>query len=345
MSDDILAELNQREMVADYRRQINNLQRSVAREKERTEVIVSAVVRAVRDAASALEIPPVTPPPDDKRRKNAETAVVLLSDWQLGKHTPTYSSDVCEERVQLMASKVRELAAIQRADHPVKHCAVMLLGDMVEGEQIFPGQQWEIDSSLFRQTVVDGPRILVSFLRDMLADFETVTVHAVVGNHGAIGGRSRREHHPETNADRMMYQVAASLLESEPRIRFEIPERDPWMVADLGDGCRFLLMHGDQVRGSQGIPWYGWSRRVQGLDMMSRRIWKDLAFDYVAAGHFHTPVSLYINGARLWINASTESHNPYAAQQLGAAGEPAQWLLFAAPGRGVTAEYLVSLKG
>jgi hypothetical protein len=72
-------------------------------------------------------------------------------------------------------------------------------------------------------------------------------------------------------------------------------------------------------------------------------IWPDMAFDHVTAGHFHTPVSIYVNGRRLWINASTESHNPYALEQLAAAGEPAQWLLFTKAGRGVTAEYLVNL--
>lgn len=337
-------ELSASQVAAEHRREIDRLQRAIDREKDRTDAIVAAVRHVIRDHVRSLDLPPVPPPTKDRRRKDAETAIVMLSDWQLGKRTPSYDSDVCATRVELMASKVAELAAIQRADHPVKHCAVFLLGDMIEGEMIFPGQAHEVDSSLGRQVAKDGPRILAGFIRHMLANFETVSVHAVPGNHGRIGGRASRESHPETNGDRMLYWNVETILDGEDRLTWQIPERDPWIVADLGEGCRFMLLHGDQVRGSQGIPWYGWSRRVQGLDMMSRRIWNDLAFDYVAAGHFHTPVSLYINGARLWINASTESHNPYAAQQLGAAGEPAQWLLFAQPGRGVTAEYLVSLK-
>jgi hypothetical protein len=67
-------------------------------------------------------------------------------------------------------------------------------------------------------------------------------------------------------------------------------------------------------------------------------------FDHVIAGHFHTPTSIYLNGRRVWINASTESHNVYAATELAAAGEPAQWLLVATPGKGVTSEHLLSLK-
>ena len=262
----------------------------------------------------------------------------MLSDWQLGKRTPSYSSEICEERVALLREKVDELVEIQRADHPVKHLHLFLLGDMIEGELIFPGQAYEIDSSLYRQVTVDGPRILGDTVRWAQSRFPNVTVHAVPGNHGHIGGRSRREMHPESNGDRMLYQITSQLV---PDVDWRIAEKW-WHVADLGERCRFLLLHGDQVRGYNGIPWYGWMRKVMAWSSLNR-IWPDMTFDHVAAGHFHTPVSLYLNSRRIWINASTESHNPYALEQLAAAGEPAQWLLFVKPGRGVTAEYLVSL--
>jgi len=140
----------------------------------------------------------------------------------------------------------------------------------------------------------------------------------------------------------MLMQIVRTVLESEPRLSFTFPERDWWHVADLGDKCRFLLLHGDQVRGFNGIPWYGWTRKLMAWSMMWRQ-WEAMDFRYAAAGHFHTPVSIYVNGLRLWVNASTESHNPYALEQLAASGEPAQWLLMVKPGFGVTSEHLVSL--
>jgi hypothetical protein len=149
--------------------------------------------------------------------------------------------------------------------------------------------------------------------------------------------------HPASNADRMLYQIVAAETTTLglPNVTWTIAE-DWWLVANLGDRCRFFLLHGEDVRGYAGIPWYGWTRKMTGVSSLNR-IWPEMDYDHMVAGHFHTPVSLYINGRRLWINASTESHNPYAARQLSAAGEPAQWLLFTKPGRGVTAEYLVDL--
>ena len=325
-------------VVKDLRRTVDRLNRQLGREKDRTEALMAAVHQAMSDSIAGLDIPPVAPPKKDRRTKGEEIAVLLLSDWQLGKHTPTYSSETCEERIAVLRDKVDRLVEIQRADHPVKRIALFLLGDMIEGELIFPGQAWQIDSSLFQQVAVDGPRILGDTVRWAQSRFEEVEVHAVPGNHGHLGGRARKEMHPESNGDRMLYEFTRQLV---PEVNWHIA-RDWWAVADLGEKCRFLLLHGDQVRGYNGIPWYGWMRKVMAWSSLTK-IWPDMAFDHVAAGHFHTPVSLYVNGRRIWINASTESHNPYALEQLAAAGEPAQWLLFAKPGQGITAEYLVSL--
>lgn len=320
---------------------IRRLKRQLADEKDRTEAISKAVNQAIYDGIAGLELPDFTPASKDKRQGSAETAVLLLSDWQLGKRTETYDSAVCEERIKLYCEKVQSIVELQRAHHPVKHAAIFLLGDMVEGELIFPGQEHEIDASLFDQVTVTGPRILEGVIAWAAEFFETVTVYAVPGNHGYLGGRARKNMHPLSNADRMLYRICQMLTERYlPNVEWHVSQ-DWYQIADLGPRSRFFLCHGDNVRGYSGIPWYGWQRAVQGLSMMNK-IW-GIEFDYLAAGHFHTPVSIYINGIRYWINASTESHNAYALKQLNAAGEPAQWLLFSKPGFGTTAEYLVGL--
>lgn len=306
------------------------------------EELVDAVYRAAFDAASGLTLSPVSPPPTDRRTKaRPEVAVAMLSDWQLGKKTPTYSSEVCEERVRLYADKLRRLADIQRADHPVRELRVWLLGDLVEGELIFPGQSHRIDASLYRQVAVDGPRILGDFLRAMLAAFDTVHVTAVIGNHGAIGGPVRREMHPESNADTMVYRIVEQVVKDE-RLTWDIA--DPmgergWYAIDRIGNYSALLFHGDQVRGGfAGFPWYGFGKKVQG--------WHQTIgpFNDVAAGHWHQPASFPLNEVVVRVNGSTESDNTYALEQLASAGRPCQWLYFVDPDKGrVTAEYRVWL--
>jgi hypothetical protein len=314
--------------------------RKLEKAKSKQEELIAATYQATRDALAALEIPPVPEPPKDPRRKSGETAVAILSDWQLAKITPSYSTSVCERRIERYADKVLELTEIQRADHPVRDLRVYLLGDLVEGEMIFPGQAHQIDASLFRQTHVDGPRILGNFLRRMAANFDSVHVVGVIGNHGAIGGRARKEYHPESNADAMLYEVTRLALGEQPRLTWAptwTEGQRHWFSIDTVGTKTFMLIHGDQIRGYNGIPWYGFDRRVSKWHMMYG------PFDYMLAGHFHTPTRMYINGVTVWENGSTESDNPYAAEQLAASGEPSQWLLFAHPRQGVTAEFLVRL--
>ena len=97
---------------------------------------------------------PATPSPvNDSRTKGEEVAVAVLSDWQLAKVTPDYNSLICEERINKYADKVVSLTEIQRADHPVKDNHVWVLGDIVEGELIFPGQSFLIDGVSVDQSV------------------------------------------------------------------------------------------------------------------------------------------------------------------------------------------------
>lgn len=325
----------------DLREALQRSMRATDQEKNKKADLVNAVYQAARDGIAALDFTPVAPPDADRRKRTGETAIAVLSDWQLAKVTPTYNTAVCEERIQRYADKVIKLAGIQRADHPVRDLRVYLLGDLVEGELIFPGQAHLIDASLYRQVLVDGPRILGDFLRRMSTVFERIHVVGVIGNHGSLGGRARKDYHPESNADTMMYEATRMAMGKQKNITWGAnmtPGERHWYAIDQVGDKRFMMFHGDQIKGGfGGFPWYGFGKKVQGWYMIHDQ------FDYALSGHFHTPVRMFLNGVTLWGNGSTESTNTYAAEALAAAGKPCQWLLFAHPKHGVTGEYLVHL--
>lgn len=315
--------------------------------RAKKEQYVEALQEAVLDNFRMLELPKIAVPPHSKKRGGKEICVPIISDIQLAKTTATYNSQIAEQRVDLYADKIIKLARLHKATTPVDKCVVLAVGDIVEGELIFPGQAHEIDSSLYKQVTVDGPRIMYNFFSKLLTEFKEVEVVWVIGNHGALGGRSRRDYNPETNADRMLGKILETMFAKEKRIKFIIPEGDKkknwYTVANLGDKCKILCFHGDNIRGSMGLPFYGYNKKILG--------WKALAsaglmedFTHAVCGHYHTPTSLYLNDVRLWVNGSTESHNAYAQEQLAAMGRPSQYTLFVKPDKGVTAEYLVDLQ-
>lgn len=325
------------------RQTIGRLSRQLAAAKASKDELVAAVYQGAKDAASGIVLPPVPKPAPDRRTGKPEVAVPWLSDWQLAKITPSYSSAVCEQRVELYADKVLTLTGIQRADHPVRDAHVIITGDLVEGELIFPGQHWLIDASLYEQVCVSGPRILGNFLRRMLGAFDRVNVTAVIGNHGRIGGRASRDYNPESNADRMLYRITQQLLAGEKRLSWTIPdggrERNWYAIAEIG-GYRALCIHGDQFRGQSGMPWYGIAKKAGGWAMGAI----DEQYSEILFGHYHQPTRLTLNSVTARCSGSTESHNTYAQEQLAAVGRPSQNLLFVSPSRGaVTAEYCVWL--
>ena len=330
------------EAIKDLKQTNQRLLKQIDKLKDKKADLVEAVYMGARDGISTLDLPKVKAPAKSKT-KGEEICVPLLSDIQLAKRTPTYNSEIAEERVLRYADKIIQITRVQKANHAIKKCAVLCLGDIVEGELIFPGQAHEIDSSLYKQVTVDGPRILHGFFSKLLTEFDEVEVYWVIGNHGALGGRSRRDYNPESNADRMLGKILETMFANEKRIKFIVPDKTWYLVADLGKKAKFLCFHGDNIRGSMGLPFYGYNKKILGWKALaSAELMED--FTHAVCGHYHTPTSLYLNDVRVWVNGSTESHNGYALEQLAAMGRPSQFCLFVKPSKGVTAEYLVNLE-
>jgi hypothetical protein len=322
---------------------IRSLLRQNVKLKASKAELIEAVYRAAKEAAQGLEIVPVPVPIKDRRRGGAEIAVPLYSDLQLGKITPDYNSEVAEERMHLYADKITRLVGIQRNDHPVRECHVAALGDIVEGEDIFPGQAHLIDATLYDQILVSGRRISIDFFRRLLGEFDRVRVTWVIGNHGRIGRKGVYD--PETNADRMLGRLVAYHFEDtgEKRISFEVPdgphERN-WYAIIREGAWSALAIHGDQIRGQYGMPWYGFQKKINSWAAGAIRE----PFGDVLMGHFHQSAKVPLNTRDVYVNGSLESYNTYAQENLAAMSDPAQWLLFVDPEKGrVTAPYQVAL--
>jgi len=332
--DDIRALAQEDEKTAALRTALRKLDE----EKTRTDQLVAAVYAAARDAASAITIPPVPKCKRDNRRKDPEAAVLLLADWQWGKTTPEYDSDIARARVERLTDKALRIIDYVRTHHPVPEVHVLMLGDLVEGELIFSGQSHRIDASLYRQTFEVG-EALANLLRRFAAHVDVVKAEGVIGNHGAVGGPFRREMHPETNADAMAMQIARLHLGSD-RIDFPEPvtanERH-WYALHEVMGRKWMLFHGDQVRGYAGIPWYGFRKLVQGWYVTLG------PFHYAASGHWHQTLREDINGIVHFGAGSTESANTYAQEFLAGGGQQgSQWLVFQ-NADGLTSEHPIRL--
>src|ERR1051326_7570654 len=108
---DVAAEAGEQALRESLRRALRDLGNAKATRQE----LVTAVYQAARDAASSIIIPPVDRPAPDRRRASPEVAICLLADWQWGKVTPDYNSDVAAARIARYAEKVIRLIELQRS--------------------------------------------------------------------------------------------------------------------------------------------------------------------------------------------------------------------------------------
>lgn len=340
--DDLEGEVDAAAEVRRLAAELDRTRRQLWETKHKHADYLEAVTQAVTDAVALQKLRPV-PAPLRRRmgRGKEEVCVPLLSDLQTGKVTPDYNSDVCAERVMRYAKTIVEITEIQRHHHPVRHCVIPMLGDMVEGVDIFPGQQWLLDSTLYRQVFDTTPVILADFCRYLLRHFDTVRVEAVQGNHGRIARKG--QFGPEDNADRMVYRVLGLMLRDESRFTLNMAdpfgERAWYKIMEIGK-YRAMLIHGDQIRGAMGYPFYGLGKKVHA--------WASggvpESFQDLMLGHWHQLAMIPMNHRRVWQNGSTESTNTFASEMLAAQSRPSQWLLYVEPGAGrTTASYPVEL--
>lgn len=320
--------------VVELRETCRRLERRLARATARTSDLVDAVYQAARDAAVIVGPAVIKPAAKDRRRAAGEVCLIHATDWQAGKRTPSYDLNVLEDRAGRFVDKVRGLTAIQRADHPVRSCVVMLGGDMVEGVDIFPGQAWELETTLYEQLFTTA-RILEGFLASLAGDFERVTVVTEWGNHGRLG---RRGDFPGgDNIDRMLYRVVQDRL---PALEWQ--HSDQFYNRVVVGEYRALLAHGDEIKSFGGnVPAFGILRKCNAWASGAL----PFTFQDVYLGHFHTPMTLTLaNGGRVFVTGSPESDNAYAMEFCAATGIPSQRVHYVDPERGrVAAEYTVWL--
>ena len=332
-------EYEEASQVDELQRLLKKAQAEAARNKRRTDDIVQAIYQAAYEAAKASGRGHVVKRPAvDKRRKGHEVALVHATDWQLGKKTASYNIAVADRRIAEFTDKIISLTDIQRKDHPVDECVLMLGGDMVEGGgNVFASQVWEIEAHLFDQ-LFETARIIERMVRTLQANFaKPIRVVCEWGNHGRLG-RYGDGTYAGDNADRMAYRIAEDRCKDIPATW---QHSDAWYQQFAIGKYRVLLVHGDEIKSfGGGVPAFGIARKT---NAWATGVIPD--FDDVYLGHFHQNMCLTLaNGGRCFVSGSIESDSEYAKEFVAATGKPSQRLHFVNPDKGqVTAEYVVWL--
>jgi len=211
-----------------------------------------------------------------------EDVVVHATDDHVGDVTSdefgnvTYDIDIWKDRrTETMDTCFRIVDRQESAGYTFDTLHLLLGGDMVTGEGVYPGQEHNLEMTLDEQ-VNECATFYMTQIRRAAEKFETVQVVCNSGNHGQLKFSSASD---GANADRLLYLMLDGMVrESElENVTFIRNDSTHFTNFDMR-GHRGHLRHGDDALEHIGTSsgkrrWFNWRDKHQ--------------FDVAYRGHFH----------------------------------------------------------
>jgi len=179
-------------------------------------------------------------------------------------------------------------------------------------------------------TVLDLYTNLVPAIRLMADTFGHVFLPCVSGNHDRDTKKIWSKDRNHTSFGWLLYQFLAAAFAQDKRVTFYIPDGADALYRIYN--TRYLLTHGDQFRGGDGIigPLGPVTRGEQKKNTRNAAVGQD--YDVMEFGHFHKRMLT----ARLRGNGSLKGYDEYAADSNFGYEPPSQNFWITHPDHGIT---------
>jgi hypothetical protein len=261
---------------------------------------------------------------------------LLASDWHWGEVVDPaqvggvneYNLKIAQERARAFIETSIDLLK-NRFNNPKYEGVVFALGgDMFSGnihEELATTNDMEV-----MPCVLDLWGTLVWCIEVLADEFGKVFVPCVSGNHGRNTHKIQNKNRNYTNFDWLLYQFLNKRFENDKRITFFIPDGSDAYYQVYG--YKYLLTHGDQFRGGDGV--IGCLGAIIRGDhkKRSRNAQIDQEYDTMLIGHFHQLIQLQ----RLIVNGSLKGYCEYAYTNNFGFEPPRQALWITHPLHGIT---------
>jgi len=268
----------------------------------------------------------------EKNGESDREIVVHLTDFHLGKKGKIYNKEIAIHSLKKLYSEiVLTFQWLKILGFNVISIKIMLGGDIVDGDLLYPGHPNFVDMNVYEQ-------ISVGFneLRDMIISLRNnckipLDIYHVYGNHGRISKFTT----PTNNWDNILYMFLKTNLENLDGINMH--DGFHWFtLVPMLDGENALLTHGDGINMYQNIPMYGYVQAA----MRWRGSIGDFKYSYI--GHFHSPYFMRWNDMQLFINGQFPTDDDWAKKVVKLQNPPMQWLQVFSP-KGIESQKLVQL--
>ncbi len=233
-----------------------------------------------------------------------EDMVLMISDLQIGALDTDDGFDPVPEAtikgyVDTLLTNLIQRYTETDLNLATERFHLFLLGDIVDGELIYPAQSTIDMSSQMRLAI----RMILRIIEVLQQIADEVHVYSVAGNHGRVSFRS----HKVSNWDNAVFDTIDLVYEDSDQVFVHLDNHDVVKIAKIGK-WKFLYTHGHLIRG-----------------MVDRKKLKDKTqdwffsvgeFDASLFGHWHTVHWFDINGKPALINGCAYK-SEYIRKQIG----------------------------
>lgn len=213
-----------------------------------------------------------------------------------------YNLNIASTRMKTVVNTTMQLLDIIDGEYPGIVLAVG--GDLVSGdihEELMATNEAEI-----MPIFMDLYGVMIWVIQKLADEYGQVFIPWVAGNHGRDTVKIRAKGRNFTNFDWLMGCLLEKHFENDDRITFQISNGSDTLYRIYG--VRYLLTHGDQFRGGDGMigalgPIIRGDHKKR-----SRNNQIDMGYDVLLLGHWHQLIQMQ----RLIVNGSTKGYDEYA---------------------------------
>lgn len=271
-----------------------------------------------------------------KTKPSAGVATLFLSDLHWGEvvfpsevnGVNEYNLEIAEKRLYTIVEHAVDLVKNHVTNNGYPGIIVFLGGDMVSGN--IHQELKETNEKPIMPVVLHLGERLTQVLRTLADEFKNVHIAGVYGNHGRNTMKPTAKQSAFESFDWLIYRMLMWKLDDDKRFTWNIPEGSDAFQEVYGH--KYLLTHGDQFRGGDGMigalgPIIRGDHKKR-----SRNAQIDLDYDTLCMGHWHQLVQMQ----RVIVNGSLKGYDEYAYKGNFPYEPPRQALWLTHPEQGLT---------
>lgn len=316
-------------IIAGLRRELDE-----ARTVQSTAEVLREYLGTVRLNTNELDLPKWVHEP--KTAKSPGVPKLMLSDLHWGEQVRpeqiggvnSYNLTIARRRLRATIDTTIHLCRIFDSEMRYPGIVLPLGGDMISGN--IHDELAATNELNTMPTLLDIYKHLVPAITLLADTLGRVFIPCVSGNHDRDTKKTWAKDRNHTSFGWLLYQLLSIGFANDQRVTFYIPDGSDALYRIYG--TRYLLTHGDQFRGGDGIigPLGPITRGEQKKNTRNAAVGQD--YDVMEFGHFHKRMLT----ARLRGNGSLKGYDEYAAENNFGYERPSQNFTITHPDHGIT---------